>query len=175
MGIDVIPTEAISVPDGAYTGKIFDVKEETRGEGKYIYVDVYVTVNGINKADGDAVTIKDGMSKHLSKGSKLGKTCMRFGLSEQDLDKSVKEQIPIDVTYIVMNETSNDGKTYARIVDGSLKPTDQPAQQEVFAKEAVVEPPKKEEPQGSSSGGSEMIENAMEKAKKDGWDAFGAG
>ena len=87
MGIDVIPTEAISIPDGQHTGKIQEVKEEVRGEGKYVYVDVYVTVDGINKTDGTPVVIKDGMSKHLSKGSKLGKTCMRFGLSDEQIEE----------------------------------------------------------------------------------------
>ena len=63
------------------------------------------------------------------------------------------EQIPIDITkflkndtpvsYKVMNEQSSEGKIYARIVDGSLKSKDQPAQQELFTKEAVAEPPKK--------------------------------
>lgn len=167
MGIDVIPTEAISVPEGVHTGKIQEVKEEVRGEGKYVYVDVYVTVDGLEKNDGSPVAIKDGMSKHLSSGSKLGKTCMRFGLTEEQLKKAIGEEIPIDITnflkkdrpvrYMVQNE-EKDGKTYARIVEGSLKPReDQPAEQKPVFKE---EPVKESEPEKSE------IDKAVEKAQE---------
>jgi hypothetical protein len=160
MGIDVIPTEAVSVPDGQHTGRIFAVKKEVRGEGKYTYIDVYVTVDGLTKSDGSPVVIKDGMSKHLSINSKLGKTCMRFGLSEEDLDKATKEGIPLDVTnflrldtpvqYMVLTETK-DGKTYARIVDGSLKSREEPQRNgsdEVFGVPAKPEAEKEESPEG---------------------------
>jgi len=149
MGIDIIPSETISVPDGVQNGTIKKVEKVQRGpNNEYTYIDVHVTVDGLNRNDGSPVTIKDGMSDFLSKNSKLGKTCMRFGLSEENMDKATKEKIPVDitkfitegkrVTYIVMNETKN-GKTYARVVDSSLKPLEQ---------EPQAQETKKESPQG---------------------------
>lgn len=173
MGIDVIPTEAISIPDGEHTGKVQELKEEIRGEGKYTYIDVYITVDGLNKNDGSPVVIKDGMSKHLSKGSKLGKACMRFGLSEEDLDKGIKEEIPIDVTkflqkdkavrYMVLNETK-EGKTYARVVDGSLKPkepAEEPFKTPAEPEKAEEPEPKKETPTGASANSLDEIYEAF--------------
>ena len=93
---------------------------------------------------------------------------MRFGLSVEQLEKATKEGIPVDVTnflkkdtpaqYLVMNETK-DGKTYARIVDGSLKLGEQPSppQQEVEVT-TEIQGEKKEEPQGSPSNNSKLDE-----------------
>lgn len=131
MGIDIIPQEGISITDGAHTGVLTDIKEEVRGEGKYTYIDVYVSVDGIKKQGGGPITIKDGMPKQITKGSKLGKTLKRFGLSDEMLEKAIRQEIPIDITlflkkgmkvqYIVMGDEKGD-RTYARIVEGSLKP-----------------------------------------------------
>lgn len=62
-----------------------------RDEGKYVYIDVYVTDDSLKKGDGSPVLIKEGSPKNLFRESKLGKLRLRFGLPESDLDKSVQE------------------------------------------------------------------------------------
>ena len=106
--------EKVSMVEGSHKGKI--TKIEYRNE-PYQYVDIFI------QPEGKEFEIKHGVPQYLSIDSKLGKLLALFGATIKPKEKIDPEKILLNrgVKFIVMNETK-DGKDYARVVEGSLKP-----------------------------------------------------
>ena len=83
----------------------------------------------VRDSNGKAITIKDGCPLSISTKSKLGKTLLRFGCSEEQIEENYGKEMETDeflktgtkVTLMTVNEKADKG-TFARVVDGSLKP-----------------------------------------------------
>lgn len=132
MPIEVPVKESIAIEEGKHTGEITDVKQETRGDEGYTYIDVHVTVDDLKKKDGKPVTIKAGHPATISLKSGLGKLIQDFGCTEDEIREAIEKEENIDiekfikkgmpVTYMTKNEKSKDGGLFAVIVDGTLRP-----------------------------------------------------
>jgi hypothetical protein len=66
--------ESISVEEGKHTGKI--VKLEKRENKEFVYIDVHVSVDGLQRKDGSLMTIKYGCPYDL--------TCDQISLVAQE-------------------------------------------------------------------------------------------
>ena len=83
-------------------------------------MDIFVQLEGV-KAE-----LKYSCPADITVNTKLGKTLMNFGVSEDEIESG--EELDVEaklkgkkVTCLTQNEVSPRG-TFARIVDGSLKP-----------------------------------------------------
>lgn len=127
MPIMVKGRESVTIPEGKHTGKISDIKQEARGKEGYEYLDVHVTVDGVQNTKGEDVTIKYGCPFDLTPNTKLGKLLMLFGLDKDTIVKEEEFDIEkhlekgAEVEFMTIDEKSDRGK-FARIVDDSLKP-----------------------------------------------------
>ena len=129
MTIELEVRKALEIPEGMHKGGITRIEERTE---PYHYIDIYVSCDDF--AGGE---LKLGCPARLSDKTKLGKTLANF----MDLSKLIGQKVNLEdtligvrVQYITMNEVKGEN-TYARIVDGSLKPLpDQPTPQTDKAK-----------------------------------------
>jgi len=109
--------EPIKIPNGEYNGEITKVEEI---EKPYKYTNVFVKVDNI---EGD-IELKYGCPSILSEGSKLGKLCISLGAKfipkeKLDVEKILKNK---RVKFMTLMKEGKDGKEYAEIVEGSIKP-----------------------------------------------------
>jgi hypothetical protein len=126
MPLEIEGKESVKIPDGVHEGTISDLKKDIRGEYGYEYLDIYIELKDVKDSKGNHVKIKDGMPFNLTPNTKLGKTTMRFGTTEKRIASGEKldlEQVFLgrEVTFQTLEETTDKG-TFARVVDGSLKP-----------------------------------------------------
>ncbi len=107
--------EPIKIPDGRHTGKISKIEFRTE---PYRYTDVFV------KMDDSEFELKYGCPTILSENSKLGRLLITFGVNYEKGKKSKPKDVLVgkDVEFMTINRKNNDGKTFARIVEDSLKP-----------------------------------------------------
>lgn len=130
MPIQVPVKESISIEEGKHTGEITDVKQETRGDAGYTYIDVHVTVDDLKKQDGTPVTIKAGFPATISEKSGLGKILQEFGCKKDQIADATGKTLDIEefikkgtaINYMTKNEKSESGGIFAVIVDGTLRP-----------------------------------------------------
>ena len=108
--------EPIQIPDGRHTGKISKVEFRTE---PYRYTDVYV------KMDDSEFELKYGSPTILSENSKLGRLLMTFGVNYEKGKKSKPRDVLVgkEVEFMTINRKNKDGKTFARIIEDSLKPS----------------------------------------------------
>ena len=108
--------EPINIEDGKHTGEIVRVEER---DEPFKYLDFYIKIQ-----DQEDVEIKYGCPRTLSQSSKLGKLMEKFAFKYEKGAKidPVKAMTGKQVSFMTINETSTDGRDYARIVDGSIKP-----------------------------------------------------
>ena len=119
---ELICKESISIPEGVHTGVIQVVEDRTTPQG-FLYTDIYVSVDNLKDSNDKPFTIKYGCPTNLSEVSKLGKLLSNF-VEVKPKEKYDPKTILEDkkVTYMTMEEKGTDGNTYAKIVEGSLKP-----------------------------------------------------
>jgi len=104
-------------------GVITKVELATRGEKggeQFEYVDIFVLL------DDAKAELKYSCPADITVNTKLGKTLMNFGVSEEDIESGKELDVEAilkgkKVSCLTQNEVSPRG-TFARIVDGSLKP-----------------------------------------------------
>jgi hypothetical protein len=119
--------ESVSIEEGKHTGKI--VRLEKRENKEFVYLDVHVSVDGLQRKDGSLMTIKYGCPYDLTANTKLGKLLMNFGVSKSKIESGEGINIAdslkkgTKVQYLVQNEEGDKGGIFARIIDGSLKPS----------------------------------------------------
>jgi hypothetical protein len=105
--------EVQAINDGVHTGEIIKISYR---DDPYEYVDFFI------KVDNKDITLKYGAPSNLTAQTKLGKLVLRFVNLEVgqkiDLEKLL---IGKKVSFQTISETNKDG-TFARIVDGSIKP-----------------------------------------------------
>lgn len=106
--------EPIDIPEGKQSGEITRVEYR---ETPFKYTDIYI------KPDGLDIELKYGAPTTLSQNSKLGKLLEKFGDKYEKGKKSDPEKVLIgkQVTFMTIN-IEKEGKEYAEIVDGSIKP-----------------------------------------------------
>jgi len=125
MPIEITGRESIKVEDGKHFGKI--AKVESRDVKDFTYLDTYIELDDVKNSKGEAVSIKYGCPLDLTVNTKLGKLLMAFGVSKEqiasgesiDIEQILK--VGTEVQLMTQEETSDRG-TFARVVDGSLKP-----------------------------------------------------
>lgn len=125
MPIEIKGRESIKIEDGKHTGKI--EKIEQRDIKDYTYLDFFVQLDDVKTTKGELVSIKYGTPMDLTINTKLGKLLMNFGVTKDqiasgesiDIEQIVKTGT--EVTLMTQEETTDRG-TFARVVDGSLKP-----------------------------------------------------
>jgi len=111
--------EPIEFPEGKQSGEITKVIDRITPQG-YKYTDIYIKIDGI---EGDA-EIKYGCPTVLSQGSKLGKLIEIFGEIYEKGKKIDPEKVLKGRRVIlkIVNIENDEGKEYAEIVKGTLKP-----------------------------------------------------
>jgi hypothetical protein len=104
-----------SLNDGVHFGEIVKISYR---DDPFDYTDIYISV------DGTDITLKYGAPSNLTSQTKLGKLVLRFVNLEVgqkiDLEKLL---VGKKISFQTISETNKDG-TFARIVDGSIKPVD---------------------------------------------------
>jgi len=112
MAIELEVKEIKTIEEGKHTGKITRIEERTE---PYHYIDIFIELeNGIE--------LKYGCPASISTQSKLGKTLNQFTELEPGEKINIeKTLVGKKVTFMTINETTDRG-TFARIVDGSIKP-----------------------------------------------------
>lgn len=119
---ELICKESITIQEGKHTGIVQVVEDRTTPQG-YEYIDVYVTVDELKDLEDEPFTIKYGCPRNLSEASKLGKLLKNFvdiKPGEKYDPKTILENKK--VSYLTVEEKGTDGNSYAKIVEGSLKP-----------------------------------------------------
>lgn len=127
MPIEIKGRESVAIPEGKHTGKIEDVKVETRGKEGYEYLDVHVSVDGVTNTKGEVINIKYGCPLDLTPNTKLGKLLMEFGVTKEEIEKGIAVDIESvlktgsEIQFMCKDEKNDRGK-FARIIDDTLKP-----------------------------------------------------
>lgn len=127
MPIEIKGRESVAIPEGKHTGKIDDVKLETRGKEGYEYLDVHVSVDGVTNSKGEVVVIKYGSPFDLTPNTKLGKLLAEFGVTKEQIEGGQPVDIEgilkkgAEVEFMTKDEKSERGK-FARVIDDTLKP-----------------------------------------------------
>ena len=111
--------DPIEFPEGKQTGEITKVIDRTT-EKNFKYTDVFIKLIDVENEP----EIKYSCPTILSQGSKLGKLLESFGEKYEKGKKSSPEKILVGrkVTLKIVNVENNEGKEFAEIVKGSLKP-----------------------------------------------------
>ncbi|MHA1835288.1 MAG: hypothetical protein ACTSV7_15035 [Candidatus Baldrarchaeia archaeon] len=124
MGLKLVFVDT-KISEGKHTGTITRLeRREVEVKGKqFEYLDVYIELD-----DSEGTELKYGcpLPDKLTRNNKLGKLVLQFRpdleLGEEvDLEKLL---VGKRVSFMVMNEESDKG-TFARIVDGSIKPIEE--------------------------------------------------
>ena len=120
----------VSVLDGKHEGEITRVEYAKRGTPAYDYTDIFI------KLDDCEVELKYGCPSNVSPASKLGKVLAAFTkLVPKEMVDPEKVLVGRRVSLMTLNEVKDEG-TFARVVDGSLKPLPDAVEE---SKEVVVE------------------------------------
>lgn len=106
-----------TIEDGKHKGEITRIDYR---HDPYEYTDVYIKAKA---ESGEEVEIKHGCPTKVTTGTKLGKLLMAFGAelkagTKIDPEKFLKGK----VEFMTITEETDRG-TFARVVDGSLKPS----------------------------------------------------
>ena len=114
MPIELEVQEAIKVDEGKHTATIVRVVERKE---QYHYIDLHFRLDDVG------LVIKGGYPASITENTKLGKLLERMGTK---LEISTKLDLEVEllqkrVTLMTLNETK-DGRTFARVVAGSVKP-----------------------------------------------------
>ena len=110
------------VKDGAHQGVIQSIEYRTE---PYKYTDVLISI-------GEDIVLKYGCPSVVSNDSKLGKLLKAFGATLKPGEKVEDKKYLIGKKCVLMTLTEEKGdKKYSRIVDGSVKPLDEPEVEEV--------------------------------------------
>lgn len=122
MPVKVKGRESVNIEEGKHKGQITRVVLDRRGKKgeEFEYIDIFVQ-------PADAKTeLKYSCPADLTVNTKLGKTLMNFGVTVEQIESG--EEIDVEkllvgkkVQFLTQNEETPRG-TFARIVDGSLKP-----------------------------------------------------
>ena len=113
MGISIVPTMPLCIEEGTHAGKIVRVERRTE---PYDYVDIIIA-----DVDGKVAELKWGAPFSTSMAGKLMKFVMNFVKVEEGKELNLDCLINQSVTFVSFNEETKRG-TFARIVDGSIKP-----------------------------------------------------
>ena len=140
-------------------------REISKGSKTYEYLDLYIELSDVFNVDASPVRIKDGMPFSLSVKTKLGKTVMRFGVTEQQI--ASRERIDLEkvlmgkIVTLQTIEEETDAGTFARVVEGSLKPQNDSSAQTPIG-EAHASPTPKKKPTAQEYAKS-LLEEAIVK------------
>ena len=120
----------IEVADGLHLGTISKVEYRTE---PYSYTDVFI------KLDGEEVELKYGSPSNVGTNTKLGKLLLAFEPVEVGT-KVDPEKILIGrrVSFQTLNETNAKG-TFARIIEGSIKPVVDQKDGSIVPEKSVIE------------------------------------
>lgn len=127
MALFVEGREAVKVPDGVHPGRITKVEKNIRGTVKqYEYIDIYIELSDIRNKEGELVELRESAPSNLTPNTKLGRILMNFGTTQEQIISNE----PIDIEAVLKDKTvtlqtleeTTDRGTFAKVVDGSLKP-----------------------------------------------------
>ncbi|RLF40489.1 MAG: hypothetical protein DRN12_05255 [Thermoplasmata archaeon] len=113
--------EAMKIDEGRHTGRITRIEERT---DPYHYIDIYIetkTPKGSTELKYGAPMPKDGKLRPTTKLGKLVETIANVKISPKQKYDIEKLLVGREVSFMTVNEETDRG-TFARIVDGSLKP-----------------------------------------------------
>lgn len=128
MPLNAPVKETIVVPVGEHKGVIKEIKtkEVVYGDERFTYLQIYVTVDGVKKADGETLVIHLDCPFEISENNTLGKLLMKFGCTEDQIRDSVRLNKDIDVeqyikvgtkvVYTTDNEKGKKGGLFAKIL-----------------------------------------------------------
>jgi len=107
----------VEVADGVHQGEISRVEYRTE---PFAYTDTFIKLKA---KDGEDVELKYGAPSNVGTNTKLGKLLLAFEKIEigATVDPA-KILVGKKVSFQTLNETTAKG-TYARVVEGSVKPT----------------------------------------------------
>lgn len=126
LKMDLKIEKGLDIKDGLHEGEILDVKESSyeKGDNKFSYLDIYISVDDFETKDGDAFKLKAGFPLPPTTNSALGKFLLRFGLWKKAGDeiKDIETKlIGLPVCYLTMKKTGKDNNEYVNIVNDSIK------------------------------------------------------
>lgn len=114
MTFELMVQKEINFNDGTYKGKIVEVKRRME---PYDYADFYI------QEDNSKVDLKYSCPAKLSKNTKLGTFLSWFIEFKEGEKVNLEQLIGKKVQFSIINKKSKrDGKVYAEIIDGSVKP-----------------------------------------------------
>lgn len=133
MSLDIVKETATVVPDGSHEGEITNVmlRETDKGDEKYSYLCVEISMNDIKKQDDTPVRLEMSAPSRLTvtpegkPNSNLAHMLVGLGYVLENVnsinpDEMLAELKGKKVSFMTLNETSERG-TFARIIEKSVK------------------------------------------------------
>lgn len=118
---EIKATAGVFIEDGAHNGTI--VKVENRTSKEYTYTDIHVSVDDVKSEK--PIVIKMGVPANVSPATGLGRLLALFTGKEIVPGQTYSPKKILEgkkVKFMTINEKTERGN-FARIVDGSLKPS----------------------------------------------------
>jgi hypothetical protein len=112
--------ETVKINDGIHRGKIIDISPRITKEG-WKYLDFTIEIEDVSETE--KPKIRYSTSDKVREGSKLGALISNFEPLEVNKKYDlVTLFVARVVTFITMQKKGKDNKSYAEIVEGSIKP-----------------------------------------------------